>query len=355
MTPVIAHKEGVSDDMYTVVDIYVSTGEMIEKGDLLFCYETSKTSIDIEAPESGFVHFTISKNDKIEAGQEIAIISDSKEIPATLLKKNIAETKQQNENIKISKAANALIEKHKVDITVFKEKTIINTEDVQQYLHQSQPNPFKEMTFDKDDVIIYGGGGHAKMCIEIVSQSKEYSVKGIIDDNLPISETVFGIPVIGTGLDIDHFIVNGLQKAIVGVGAILNRSVKNKIFNLLKSKHLEIPTIIHPTAMVEPSVILGEGNQVMQGAIVGSEVKVGDNCILNSGSIISHDTLIGDNTHITPGAIIAGGVSIGNNSVVGMGTTVFLGVKIGDNVIIPNGMDVFSDIVSNTVIKYQKS
>lgn len=353
MTTIIVQKAGVSDTTYTVVDIYVTSGDRVVKGEMLFCYETSKTAIDIEAPTDGYIHFGFSKNDTIQVGQKVAVITDTEEVPKDIFEIertfNIVDSSTQKN--RFSKAATELIEKHQIDIDVFKDIPIVSSKEVVSYVRQSIANPFLELTFEESDLIVYGGGGHAKMCIELLKQEGRFNIKGIVDDNISIGEKIFEIPVIGSALNLDHFIGKGLRKAIVGVGAVLDRKVKNDIYRLLKSKSLQVPTIIHPTANIEPSVILGEGNQVMQGAIVGSDVTIGNNCIINAGCIISHDSKIGDHSHITPGAILAGGVTIGNNTVVGMGVSLFLGVRIGNNVTIPNGMAIFNDVSDNTNFK----
>ncbi len=212
-------------------------------------------------------------------------------------------------------------------------------------------NNIKYAEFTEGDILIYGGGGHSKTCIELIRQLKKYSIRGIIDDNLPIGTIIFEEQVIGNRLNLDQFSDYGLSKIILGIGAVFNRDLRFRLFTTLKGKKFEIPTIIHPSAMVELSAKYGEGNQIMQGAIIGSDVQIGDNCIINSGCIISHDAIIGNHVHIAPGAIIAGGVTIGDHTIVGMGVTIFLGLNIGKNATIHNGVHVINNVADNEVLK----
>ena len=360
ITPIIVKKEGVSDAFYKVVELYAENGNQIEEGDPVLCFETSKTAIDMEAPTSGYIFFDVEEHDEITIGQAVAVISEMDSIPEDYFtkingaKKNTSKTASKNPDVKISKPALRLIETNDIDIkTAFAGKSLITKDDVETYLGTQNSTKPIEVAFKNNSLLIIGGGGHAKMCIDIIQQDKSFEIAGIADANSTINSSVFHIPVISRddSKSIDLLIEQGLKNVVLGIGAVLNHSSRKTLFDFLKSKDLFVPNIIHPTASIEPSAVIGEGNQIMQGAIIGSDVQIGDNCIINSSAIISHDTKIGDNVHIAPGAIIAGGVTIASNTVIGMGVTLFLGIKIGENVMINNGINIFNDVPNNEIIK----
>jgi len=354
---IIVGKEGVSDDSYLVTDINFKDGTYVENGQFIIGIETSKTAIDIEAPSSGYIFFNIHKGDMVSVGQLIAIISETNTYDAKWFKsttdKKIYSGCPNNNNmgLNISKSAQRLIDENNIDVSVFKGKSFVTKEDVENFLISQKQPSLSSISINEKSLFVLGGGGHAKMCIEILKQTGLFEIVGIVDSVLPINSSVLSIPVLGRDTIIDDLMKKGLKNAILGIGAVLNHSVRKKLFLSLKEKNLFIPNIIHPSASIEPSVQLGEGNQIMQGAIIGSDVKIGNNCIINSGSIISHDSIIGDNVHIAPGAIIAGNVVINNDTVIGMGVTVFLGLKIGKSVVVNNGINVFDDIPDNVIVK----
>lgn len=357
VTPIIVKKEGVSDDSYRVLELYAQNGSWVEEGELILCFETSKTAIDIESPNKGYIFYNTNEEDEVKVGQTIAVISDDKNFSFKEWFGVINKTKPKEKNtplaIKISKAAQRILDETNIDIAVFKDKKMITREDVESYILSLQKivNINNNVSIEKNSILIFGGGGHAKMCIDIIKETRTHEIIGIIDDNIPIQNKVLDVPIIGSTSSIDQLIKEGLQFAVLGIGGVLTKGVRKKIFTSLKNKNLHIPNIIHPSSSVELSTTLGEGNQIMQGAIVGSNVEIGNNCIINSGSIISHDAVIGDNVHIAPGAIIAGGVHIKEDTIIGMGCTIFLGLTIGKNVTIHNGVNVFKDIKDNQVIK----
>ena len=59
------------------------------------------------------------------------------------------------------------------------------------------------------------------------------------------------------------------------------------------------PSVVHPTAYVEPSAKFSPGVQVFPLAYVGSEVEVGFGSIVNTGVIVSHECILGDIVNIS--------------------------------------------------------
>lgn len=357
VAPIVVQKEGVSDDYYKVIELYAQNGSWVEEGELVLCFETSKTAIDIESPAKGYVFFDTNEDDEITIGQTIAVIANEKGFSYRDWFDSVNGTQEKDRKevttVKISKAAQRLLDETEINISAFKDKQMITREDVENHILSLQEitNINDELIIDKNSVVIFGGGGHSKTCIDIIKQTRSHSIVGIVDDHMPAQSKVLDIPVIGNINTIELLIKKGLQHAVLGVGGVLNKGIRKKIYSSLKKMDLHIPNIIHPSSSVESSVRLGEGNQIMQGAILGSNVQIGNNCIINSGSIISHDTVIGNNVHIAPGAIIAGGVVIKDNTIIGMGCTIFLGLTIGENVVIQNGVNIFQNIRDNEIIK----
>ncbi|MBK8189290.1 MAG: acyl-ACP--UDP-N-acetylglucosamine O-acyltransferase [Vampirovibrionales bacterium] len=66
------------------------------------------------------------------------------------------------------------------------------------------------------------------------------------------------------------------------------------------------PTVIHPTAVVDPAAQLGNGVIVGPYSVIGPDVSVGDGTRLASSVILEPGTAIGQNCHIGVGAVIGG-------------------------------------------------
>ena len=66
----------------------------------------------------------------------------------------------------------------------------------------------------------------------------------------------------------------------------------------------KVATIVHPTAYVSPTAVLGRGVTVLPHAAVGSFTKVLDGCIINMRATVDHNCTIGAGCHICLGAIV---------------------------------------------------
>lgn len=195
-------------------------------------------------------------------------------------------------------------------------------------------------------IILVGGGGHCKSCIEIIEAQKKFRIAGIIDKS---KDNDLNYKNLGNDNDIALF-KKKFKYAFVTLGQIKDYK-KLSLFNLLKKLNFTIPIIISPESIVSKKSIIGNGTIVMHKALIGPSVSIGSNCIINNGSQVEHDSVIHDNCHISTGAIINGKVEVGKNSFIGSGAIIKNNIKIGDNVIIGASCYVDQNIKSNQIIK----
>ncbi|MFR1786244.1 MAG: hypothetical protein ACLSWY_09865 [Ruthenibacterium lactatiformans] len=55
-----------------------------------------------------------------------------------------------------------------------------------------------------------------------------------------------------------------------------------------------VPSVVHPTAIVSPSAVLGPGCLVLHGAIINTNTALGAACLVNSGALVDHDNVLED-------------------------------------------------------------
>ena len=348
-TKIIIEKETASDDNVVVCEINYNDGDFIDSGDEIGSVETSKAAFEIFAPTSGYIYYYVSLYDEIPVGSTFAVISQEKGFVPKITPETDNNSNIEN-NILISRKANELIKKHNLDISLFGKNKLIKEADVYEYLTRENNVEFDNLNFSESDIIIYGGGGHGRMCFDILKKEKKYNVVGYLDDN-PGAGFTDDIKYLGAQNNLKNLYNKNLRNIVLGIGFINNMNKRSKLYNKISSYGFYLPNIIHAEAIIEPSAKIGQSNQILAGSIIGSNVVIKNNCIINSGAIISHDCVINDNVHITPGAILGGGVEVGENSIIGMGSAILLGVKIGKNVTINNGVSVYKNIPDGAIIK----
>ena len=204
---------------------------------------------------------------------------------------------------------------------------------------------------DPTRILIYGGGGHGKMVIDLLRSIGTYQIAGIIDDGLPIGSKIMDQIVLGGGDALGSLYAKGIRLSTNAVAGIGNIRIRIMIFKRLAEAGFFFPSLVHFKATLEPGAVLSPGVQVFAHAYVGSEAVIGFGSIINTGTIISHDCAVGRYVVISPGAILAGNVQVGDGALVGMGVTVNLGLKIGRAARIGNGATVKADVPDNGVVR----
>jgi len=200
--------------------------------------------------------------------------------------------------------------------------------------------------------VMFGGGGHAGVLLDCLSAlTQPVCVKAILDPNERLhGKSVQGIPVIGGDKELSSLIEAGVDHFIVGVGGVGNNNVRRGLFDFGIRHGLEAVGVKHPSAVVSKIASVGEGAQILAGAIVNCNARIGKNVIVNTGSIVEHDCVIEDHVHIASGARLAGSVHVAAGAHIGAGATVREGSKIGSNAIVGMGAVVLRNVPSGAVV-----
>ena len=187
-------------------------------------------------------------------------------------------------------------------------------------------------------LIIIGASGHGKVVADIALKLQKYEEIVFLDDNEDVKECM-GFSVVGKSLDAEYYI----NKADFFV-AIGNEKIRKEITEQLERLGANIPTFVHPSAVIGSQVKIGEGTVVMAGAVVNPDCVIGKGCIINTCASVDHDCQLSDYVHVSVGAHVCGTVEIGENTWIGAGATVKNNVLICSNCMIGAGAVVVKNI-----------
>lgn len=174
------------------------------------------------------------------------------------------------------------------------------------------------------DIIVIGGGGHAKVVISIIKKLKAYNIIGYTD--IVNRGNILGVCYIGTDEEVLSY--SKQLSLALGIGQIRNLEFRKKIVNKFIDRNHQFLTLISPHAIVNEEVLVGKGTVIMDGVVLQPGVKIGEYSIVNTGSRVDHDCEIGDFVHIAPGSTICGEVIVKNSTFIGAGSTIVNGVEI---------------------------
>ncbi len=198
----------------------------------------------------------------------------------------------------------------------------------------------------KKNLILIGGGGHAKACIDVINSTEQFNIIGYFDFKETL-EPKFGVEYLGNDSSIEKYI--GKAEFIITVGQIKSPLIRTQIFDKLVSLKADIATIISKSAIVSKYSNIAKGTIVMHSVIIQANVSVGVNCIINDKVLLEHDVNIGNHCHVSTGAILNGEVSIGNSSFIGSGAVLKNGICVGELAVVGLGSVVINNIEDNQV------
>lgn len=143
-------------------------------------------------------------------------------------------------------------------------------------------------------IIILGAGGYAKTVADILQQNKIYTKIYFLDD------TKTGENILGKCSDYMKFKNENTDM----YPAFGNNEVRAKWFKALQQENVNIPTIIHNSAYISPTVKIETGTVVLPKAIINTNCLVKHGCIVNCGAIIDHDCILEEFVHVCIGAMV---------------------------------------------------
>jgi sugar O-acyltransferase (sialic acid O-acetyltransferase NeuD family) len=190
-------------------------------------------------------------------------------------------------------------------------------------------------------LIIFGAGGHARSCLNIIYNCKDYTIKGFVDDNTKV--TSIDRYKVFRNIEIKKLKFKNMH-GLVGVGHINTPATRIKLFKKMKYLNITPAKVISKNSIISKFSKVGFGTIVMDNVVVNAYAQIKENCIINTGCIIEHDVVIHSHCHISTGVIVNGGVTVGEGSFIGSGSIIRQGVNIKKNSFIPMGSVIKHDV-----------
>ncbi len=335
-----------------LVAVHVSEGASISAGDLICTLETTKSTADVVAEQSGYVAgIQADVGDRLVAGEVFCWLADDRKWKPPKKTKAASNIKQVDLDKRITEPALALAEELGVDLKLLPRDIWITEDVVRKHAQRARLLEIPEGEFDSQALIVYGGGGHGKALIDLIRTLGTYTVIGVLDDGLASGSQVMDVSILGGTEILETLKQRGVENAVNAVGGIGDMQSRVRVFEMLREAGYAFPTLVHPTAYIEESAELAEGVQVFPHAYVGSDVAIGFGAIVNTAAVVSHDCRIAEYANVAPGALLAGSVEIGAGTLIGMGATINLGVSIGAGARVGNSAVVKADVPANGIVR----
>ena len=191
--------------------------------------------------------------------------------------------------------------------------------------------------------IILGNGGHANVCRDVAKKTGFEEIGYVLEKQNSNSGSASDNDFLGS----DEWLVQQTKAKpllVNGIGGDPDSRIRSFIFNKYSALGFKFLTLIHPSAQIGENVSLGEGVQIMAGAIVQPNCSIASNSIINTRASIDHDCVIHEHVHIAPGALLCGRVVVGQGAFVGAHACIIPEITIGSHAIIGAGSTVRKDV-----------
>ncbi|MCF8057815.1 MAG: acetyltransferase [Bacteriovoracaceae bacterium] len=191
--------------------------------------------------------------------------------------------------------------------------------------------------------------GQAGVVLDVIAYySNEFEVTCFFDSTESLKgKDVLGIPVVGSVFEITDQQLNEIDFFHISIG---NNLARGEIYSFLKEKGADFLTLIHPSAIVSKSSVLGEGCFVGANAVVQNGSTIGHSCILNTSSIIEHNNVLGDCVQMAPNSTTGGRAKLMDMAFVGIGATVLPDITLEKRSFVGAGTTITKDVPESVMM-----
>lgn len=163
-------------------------------------------------------------------------------------------------------------------------------------------------------IYLYGFSGHGLVCAD-VARAVGYEECLFIDDE------------VGKGLEFSP----ELERADIFI-SIGDNAARARVYERVRAEGWRVVNLIHPSAMIAPSVILAEdaGILALPYVVVNAAALIERGVILNTACVVEHECVVGEFSHISVGAKCAGNVRLGRGCFLGMNSSVLPNLSLAD-------------------------
>jgi len=203
--------------------------------------------------------------------------------------------------------------------------------------------------------VIVGAGGFGREVLQLirdveVQTPNTWEVMGFLDEVAPPSDLMSSVGAKYLGKPSDAECLSELPSGCAFTVAIGSGAARAQNFSLLGDAGLEPVSLIHPSAWVGQTVVMGAGQVILAGNVVTTNITFGRGCQLGGNCTVGHDAVLGDFVTLSPGARISGNVTVESLATIGSNASVIPGVTLGKGCTVGAGAAVIRDVPPATTV-----
>ena len=166
-------------------------------------------------------------------------------------------------------------------------------------------------------IVLIGSKEFAQQIRTAVERDNDSIVVGYLDDNVEVGTIVEGLPVMGKLSDAGILYEKDLFDNLFVAAGYTNFGFRDKAFSTWQGL-IPYANIIDKTAIIDPSVRIGEGVYIGPEAIIDTGTIIGNNVFIHGKTQLGHDNVIGSHTYFSGRIDTAGFCTIGERNFIGI-------------------------------------
>jgi sugar O-acyltransferase (sialic acid O-acetyltransferase NeuD family) len=201
-------------------------------------------------------------------------------------------------------------------------------------------------------IILWGGTGQSKVVRPIIEHYGA-QVVAVFDDTPDLTPPFQDVPLYVGWDGFKEWIRRYPNRPELGFCLAIGNPhgrVRVQFHERLIAEGLHPVTLAHPSAQIAANATIGEGCQLMAGAIVNPEARLGRQCIINTNACVDHECILDDGVELAPGATLCGIVHLEMNVWVCAGATILPRINIGADSIVGAGAVVIRDVPAGVTV-----
>ena len=194
-------------------------------------------------------------------------------------------------------------------------------------------------------ILIVGGGGfgrEVRCWVRDAWPAENALFAGFLDG--AASRAGVAGPVLG---DPDTYQPMPGDGLLLGVGI---PGVRRRLAEMLSARGGQFLTLVHPTAIVVPSAVVGEGTIVCPHGVVSDAASLGRGVLVNYHASVAHDASVGDFCVLAPYATLGGFAGVGADVFLGLHASVGPGRRVGDRSKVSANSCALADVPPDTLV-----
>ncbi len=196
------------------------------------------------------------------------------------------------------------------------------------------------------DLLLIGAGGFARetaQAVKAVNAARPtWRLAGFLDDDASLhGRSVGGIAVLGP---VDAVYDHPDAAVAICTGRPGNYVSRRAIARRLALEEERYARIVHPTASVGESCVVGAGSVLLAHVALTADVAVGRHVAVMPQVVLTHDVRVEDFATLASGVRLGGGSVVGSAAYVGSGSCIREGCVVGAEAMIGMGSVVTRDV-----------